>query len=151
MVKLTKEMRDVIDKPHFIKFLATSSKAGNPNVVPMLFVRTIDEETLLIVNNFHNKTIRNIEENPRVALTVLDLDEYDGYQFKGTVEVHDKGEIFEDAVNWVKSTLAKKEVMESLAKWLYAPVKLATKSAIVMKVKEVYTVKPGPEPGKKLL
>ena len=60
---MTKEMMEAIEKD--LIFLATASPDGTPNVVPIGFARPIDEDTILIADNYMNKTRKNLEQNPQ--------------------------------------------------------------------------------------
>jgi hypothetical protein len=132
MVKLTDEMKESIKAVKNI-YMATCSKDGIPNVAPMGGFKLLDDETILISDQFMNKTLKNLKENPKVALSFWG--DKGGYQIKGTITIHTDDQIFKDDVAWIKSVMPK----------------LNPKSAIVMKVTDVYSIKPGPDAGKKLL
>lgn len=125
------EMMDAIEKD--LVFLATASSEGIPNVVPIGFARPIDNGSILIADNYMNKTRKNIEENPNVAIVTKDAQK-NPYQFKGTAEIFESGKIFEEVVEWAQNVMTK----------------LNPKAAIVVKVTEIYSVQPGPEAGKKV-
>jgi uncharacterized protein len=126
---MTEEMMDAIEKD--LVFLATASSEGIPNVVPIGFARPIDNGSILIADNYMNKTRKNIEENPNVAIVTKDAQK-NPYQFKGTAEIFDSGKIFDEVVEWAQNVMTK----------------LNPKAAIVVKVTEIYSVQPGPEAGK---
>ncbi|NYB52848.1 MAG: pyridoxamine 5'-phosphate oxidase family protein [Methanobacteriaceae archaeon] len=128
---MSKEMMDAIEKD--LVFLATASSEGIPNVVPIGFARPIDNGSILIADNYMNKTRKNIEENPHVAIVTKDA-KTNPYQFKGTAEIFESGEIFDEVVEWALNVMTK----------------LNPKAAIVVKVTEIYSVQPGPEAGKKV-
>ena len=67
MVKLTEEMVKSLENE--VVFIATASKDGIPNVAAMRAVKVLDAEKgiVLIADNFMNKTLKNILENPKVA------------------------------------------------------------------------------------
>ena len=65
-MSMTKEMMDAIEKD--LVFLATASEDGIPNVVPIGFARPVDENIILIADNYMNKTRSNIESNPWIFL-----------------------------------------------------------------------------------
>ncbi len=132
MVKLTQEVKDSMQGVKTI-FLATCSRAGVPNVVPMGAYKVLDDETMLLSDQFMQKSLSNMQENPRVALAYWS--EKGGFQIKGTVTLHKDDQIFKDDVAWVKGMKPT----------------LNPKTAIVMKITDVYVVKPGPDAGKKLL
>ncbi|WP_321421525.1 pyridoxamine 5'-phosphate oxidase family protein [uncultured Methanobacterium sp.] len=128
---MTEEMMDAIEKD--LVFLATASSEGIPNVVPIGFARPIDNGSILIADNYMNKTRKNIEENPNVAIVTKDAQK-NPYQFKGTAEIFDSGKIFDEVVEWAQNVMTK----------------LNPKAAIVVKLTEIYSVQPGPEAGKKV-
>ena len=128
---MTEEMMDAIEKD--LVFLATASGEGIPNVVPIGFARPIDNGSILIADNYMNKTRENIEENPNVAIVTKDAQK-NPYQFKGTAEIFESGKIFEEVVEWAQNVMTK----------------LNPKAAIVVKVTEIYSVQPGPEAGRKV-
>ena len=86
---MTEEMMDAIEKDNVV-FLATATADGTPNVVPIGFARPIDNKTIMIVDNYMNKTRKNLENNPKASLVVRDASKAP-YQFKGTVEIVESG------------------------------------------------------------
>lgn len=128
---MNKDMMDTIEKDNVV-FLSTCSD-NTPNVVPIGFARPIDNEHILLVDNYMNKTRENLEKNPRASLVLRDASKCP-YQFKGTVEIFESGKYFDDAVDWATSVMSK----------------LSPKAAVVLKVEEIYSVKPGPDAGKKV-
>ena len=132
MVKLTEEVKESLKGVKNI-FLATCSKAGVPNVVPMGAFKLLDDETMLLSDQYMQKSLSNMKENPRVAISYWG--EKGGFQIKGTVTLHTDDQIFKEDVAWVKGIKPT----------------LNPKTAIVMKITDVYAVKPGPEAGKKIL
>jgi predicted pyridoxine 5'-phosphate oxidase superfamily flavin-nucleotide-binding protein len=132
MVKVTQEIKDSL-KATKVMYLSTASKYGLPNVVPIGAVKFLDDETLLISDQFFNKTLANLQENPKIALVWWG--EKEGYQVKADITIHTEGEIFRQNVEWVKSLKAT----------------LNPKSAIVGKITGVYIVKAGPDAGKQIL
>ncbi|MBA7531241.1 hypothetical protein ES705_23452 [subsurface metagenome] len=89
-MKITEEVKEVINNN--IVHLATSSKDGKPNVVPVGLCRVISDHELLIVDVFFKKTRKNMEENPRVAIAVEALEELKAYQLKGKAKIFAQGE-----------------------------------------------------------
>ena len=129
---MTEEMMDAIEKDNLV-FLATATTDGTPNVVPIGFAKPMDNKTILIVDNYMNKTHKNLENNPNASLVLRDASACP-YQFKGTVEIIEEGKYFDEAVDWAKSVMSQ----------------LAPKAAILLKVEEIYSIQPGPEAGKKV-
>lgn len=128
---MNEEMMDAIEKN--LVFLATASEEGIPNVVPVGFARPLDEKTVLIADNYMKKTIKNLHENPKLSLIVADAKAFP-YQFKGTVKIYKSGEYFDQVVEWAQNVMSE----------------LEPKSAILLTVEEIYSVRPGPEAGKKI-
>jgi PPOX class probable F420-dependent enzyme len=75
---------DLLTRP-LIGHLATVRPDGNPAVTPMWF--SWDGELLRFTHTTRRRKLRNIENNPHVALSVLDPEEpYRYLQARGTVE-----------------------------------------------------------------
>lgn len=129
---MTDEMMDAVEKENVV-FFATATKNGTPNVVPIGFARPLDNKTILIVDNYMNKTRENLENNSKASLVPRDASKCP-YQFKGTTEIHTSGKYFDDAVDWAQSVMSE----------------LSPKAAVLLKVEEIYSVKPGPDAGKKV-
>jgi uncharacterized protein len=132
MVALTTEISESLTGTRTL-FLATASQNRMPNVVPIGAFKLLDSETLLISDQFFKKTLQNMVENPVAALSWWG--EKGGFQIKGPITIHTNDEIFLRDVAWMK------EIRPNLT----------PKSAIVMKIAEVYQVKPGTDAGKKIL
>jgi uncharacterized protein len=132
MVKLTDEMKESLTGTKLV-FLATSSKKSTPNVVPIGAFKLLDDETLLISDQFFNKTLQNMKENPQAAISWWG--EKGGFQFKGSVTLHTDDAVFRQDVVWMK------ELRPTLT----------PKSAVIMKIAAVYQIKAGADAGKKIL
>ena len=130
-MSMTKEMIDALEKD--LVFLSTASPDGIPNVVPIGFARPIDEDTILIADNYMNKTRQNLEKNPRISLVTKDAIKCP-YQFKGTTEIFESGKYFDIVTEWGQNAMTK----------------LTPKAAVLMKVEEIYSIQPGPDAGKKI-
>jgi predicted pyridoxine 5'-phosphate oxidase superfamily flavin-nucleotide-binding protein len=132
MVKLCDEIKESLAATK-LAFFATAAKDRTPNVVPIAAFKVLDDETLLISDQFFNKTLANMKENKKAALSWWG--EKAGFQIKGTVTIHTDDGIWRQDVAWMK------ELRPSLK----------PKGAVVLKITDVYTVVPGTEPGKKIL
>ena len=134
MVKLNAEMKETFGKIKLFP-VATSSKSGVPNVAPIAFVMLVADDTIWLADNYMNKTLANVKENPHIALYIWEPDSRKCFQIKGKVQVKTSGADYEKMKEKVK---AKKE-------------EYPAKSLLVMKVTDVFTCLPGAESGKKLL
>jgi predicted pyridoxine 5'-phosphate oxidase superfamily flavin-nucleotide-binding protein len=134
MVALTAEMKDLFSKVKLFP-VATASKKGVPNVAPIAFVLLVKDDTIWLADNFMQKTLANVKENPRAAIYLYDSESKKCFQVKGTIDVKTSGEEYEKM---------KKMVHDKKPG-------LPAKSLLVMKITEVFECMPGPSAGKKLL
>jgi predicted pyridoxine 5'-phosphate oxidase superfamily flavin-nucleotide-binding protein len=134
MVKMTAEMKEAFGRVKLFP-VATASKSGEPNVAPIAYVMLISDDTIWLGDNFMQKTLANVKENPHIAIYVYDPESKKCFQVKGKVEVKTSGPDYEKMKEMVK---AKKP-------------ELPAKSLLVMKVTEVFQCAPGPTAGNKLL
>jgi predicted pyridoxine 5'-phosphate oxidase superfamily flavin-nucleotide-binding protein len=134
MTQLTPELVEILKNTKAMP-LATASKKGEPNVAIVGSVYLIDPETIWIGNQFMDKTIKNLQENPRASLGVWTLGVKGCFQVKGDVKVLSSGPDYEKMKDMVKARRAD----------------LVCKSLLVMKITEVYDCASGPNAGKKLV
>jgi len=134
MVKLTAEMKEAFSKMKVFP-LATASKDGNPNVIPVGIAELIDDETVWFVDNFMNKTLSNFRTNPKVAFYLWGPEIKGCYQCKGVVSIKTGGTEY-DAMK------AKLNIKNPA---------LPARSLIIVKITEVFECKPGPAAGSRLL
>lgn len=102
--------------------VATASADGVPNVVPMTFVKALDDSAVLVADNYMAKAAANLAENPRIAVCVWDLETKRAYQIKGRAEILRDGAVYDEMISWVK------------VKKPDAP----AKAAVVLRVENVY-------------
>lgn len=131
--KLTKEIRDDMSKQKTYS-LATASKSGIPNVVPIGLLFARDDENVWIVDNFMKKTLSNLRENPQAAFFVWNPESKESYQVKGTVSIEDSGKDYEEARSIAHS---RKET-------------LPAKNLLKFRVKDIFYVSPGPKAGERM-
>jgi len=98
--------------------------------------KIIDDETILISDQYFDKTLKNLKNNPRAAITIWD--KFEGYQIKGTITIETSGKRFEETAQWIKEK----------GEALNFPLK--SKGAVVLKITDIYIVSPGPDAGKKV-
>lgn len=111
----------------------TASKEGNQNVVPVFWKRILNDETILIMDNFMKMSKRNLLENNKVCVSFWS-ETKEAYKIKGIATYHAEGPIYEEG----------KKFMQSKGSGL------VPKGVVEVRVTEIYTIKPGPEAGKKL-
>ena len=117
MVQLTDEIKKAISQQEIFP-VATSSQDGIPNIVYIKYLKVIDDQTVLIADNYLNKTRDNILSNGKIAFVVLD-DDRGSYQIKGTSKRLEKGHMYDEVQRWV-------------------PERLPRTAAVVMNIEEIY-------------
>ena len=105
MAQLTDEVKEAILKQNDFP-VATSNQDRVPNVVYISYLKVIDDQTVLIADNFLNKTRDNILNNGNIAFTVLD-DKKGSFQIKGRAERLTEGALFNEVQKWVSDDLPK--------------------------------------------
>lgn len=134
MVKLDEKMKTAFSKVKIFP-VATASKDGIPNVVPIGFCLLVDDETIWIADNFMSKSLANLKENPNVAVYVWGPDTGGCFQIKGKAAIIESGEKFEKMKSIVHN----------------AKPGLPAKTLIEVNISEVFQCAPGPGAGQKLL
>lgn len=134
MTALTPEIKEAIEAIKVFP-LATASKSGIPNVAPMGSVFLIDDETIWIGDNFMQKSLQNVLENPKAAIYVYGPGAKGCYQIKGDITVKTSGEEYAK----MKAMIHEKKP------------NLPAKSLLIFKITDVFECMPGADAGKKLL
>jgi predicted pyridoxine 5'-phosphate oxidase superfamily flavin-nucleotide-binding protein len=76
--------------------IATASADGIPNVTYLSRVCMVDNERIALSNQFFSKTVRNLSENPRASVMVLDPTTYAQYRLTVVYErTERRGALFE--------------------------------------------------------
>jgi predicted pyridoxine 5'-phosphate oxidase superfamily flavin-nucleotide-binding protein len=133
MVTIPKHVQDFL--PGKMGWVATASPDGVPNVTPKGSLRLLDGEHLLFADLFSLKTRANLEQNPKVAVTVIEPGSPHGYQIKGTAEMFDSGPLFDQTVQAIK------EKMPALPRPKYV---------VKITVESVFDQSAGPDAGKQI-
>jgi hypothetical protein len=115
--------------------LATASRDGTPNVIPVGIAELVDDETVWFVDNFMNKTLTNFRTNPKVAFYIWGPEIKGCFQCKGVVAIKNSGKEYDD----MKAKLNIKNPA------------LPARSLIIVKITEIFECKPGPTAGTKLI
>lgn len=76
--------------------IATASADGTPNVTYLSKVRVVDGERVALSNQFFSKTAKNLVDNPRASILLIDPRTYDQYRLTLHYERTDRrGPVFE--------------------------------------------------------
>ncbi len=137
MASLSERMKEIFGKQGIFA-LATADLNGVPNVVPVGAVRILDDETILISDQYFHKTLANLRQNPKVAISFWERAEGEGYQIKGEATIHTEGKIYEDTVEWIRRR------SEEIGR----PIR--SKGAILIKIAAIYSVSPGSHAGQRI-
>jgi predicted pyridoxine 5'-phosphate oxidase superfamily flavin-nucleotide-binding protein len=134
MVALTNDMQELFKSTKYFA-LATASKGGDPNVVPIGMAIMMDPETIWIGNQFFKQTLANVKENPRASLLVWTAGVPGCLKLKGDITLVEKGADYEKMYKMVKERKPN----------------LECKGLLIMKLTAVFDCRSGPEAGKRLL
>ncbi len=100
------------DIQEFIKgkpgWVATASKDGIPNVAIKGSISVLDDEHLVFADLFSVKTRANLEENPKIAVMVADIESMKGYILKGDAEFFTEGPLYEKIVEDINKRAPRK-------------------------------------------
>lgn len=135
MAKMTDRMKELFTKVPAV-VLATATADGTPNAVPVGAKNIIDDETILLSDQFFNKSLVNLKANPKVS--VMFWEGHEGYQLKGTITIETSGPRYE----------ATAKAIEEMGNKVGFPLK--SKGIVLLKIDAIYGVSPGPGAGKQL-
>ena len=99
--------------------LTTVDKDGVPNSIYATCVSKYDEETIVVADNYFDKTQKNILAGSKGSVLFI-TDEGSSFQIKGHIEYLKDGPVFEDMKKW-------------------NPTKHPGHAAATLKVEEVYS------------
>lgn len=105
MAKLTQRVREAWDNKEDNLAFATVDRSGKPNVVWVSCVRLIDDERLLIVNNYFHKTLENTLSGSTGSLLFI-APGREAYQIKGTLSYHVDGDLYNEMKSWLDPRFA---------------------------------------------
>ena len=88
---LTRTIRESIDAS-VLCWLATAATDGTPNVSPKEIFTHHEDRFLLIANIASPQSIKNVQENPTICVSFIDVFVQKGYQLKGRASIVSKKE-----------------------------------------------------------
>ena len=119
MTKLPEKVSEAWENREGPVVLATVNESGQPNAIYVTCVSKYDESTIIVADNYFDKTKKNILEGSNGSILFMDKDS-NSYQIKGDIEYHQDGKIFKHMKSW-------------------NPAKHPGNAAAALKVKEVYS------------
>lgn len=154
MPKLTQDMKQVLKRQPVV-LVATSDDRRLPNVSPKGILKVVDDDKLVFASLFSAKTEANLSANPNMAVAAVDLQGYEGYQFKGRAELIHDGPLFDEIVDLLARGQKGRRPMElwfeKVARELVAALArvgrpgVRPRNAIVLHVEEIWNLAPGRE------
>ena len=129
---LTEEIKKLFEAQDVVSFGTCSS--GSPNVIAVYWKKLVDDSTIWLIDNYMNKTLENLKQNPNVCVSFWDNESCEGYELKGTAQYFNEGDTFEKAKEWIQSINPEKN----------------PKGVVEVKISELFTLLPGPSAGTKI-
>ncbi len=99
MASLPESVRQAWEHRNGPVILATADTESMPNAIYATCVALHDECTLVIADNYFDKTKRNILAGSRGSVLFI-TDTNDAFQIKGTIAYHTDGPIFDHMKTW---------------------------------------------------
>jgi predicted pyridoxine 5'-phosphate oxidase superfamily flavin-nucleotide-binding protein len=99
MPRLPEDVSDAWDKRKGPVVLSTVDENGVPNAIYATCVSKFDEETIVIADNYFDKTRKNILAGSKGSVLFI-TNEDKSFQIKGTIGYHKEGKVFEDMKKW---------------------------------------------------
>ncbi len=130
-MKIPQEIQDIINNDKSISF-GTTSKKGIPNINIIAIKKIADDKTILLADNYFNKTLENLIENNNATIITKNEVDRKWYQLKGICRYINEGHEYEEFKKWVKS------IKETLP----------AKGMVVFEVEQIFNVASGPDAGK---
>ena len=109
----------------------TSTTDGEPNINVIGIKKLLDNETIVLADNYFNKTLENIKNNNKGTILTKRAEDKLWYQLKGTYSYINEGPKYEELKQWVKS------IKEALP----------AKGMVIFKVEKIYNCIGGPDAG----
>jgi predicted pyridoxine 5'-phosphate oxidase superfamily flavin-nucleotide-binding protein len=101
MIKLTDEMRDLIDNAIANGtpcILATASKVGEPHMTFRGSVLVFDDESLALWDRSKRQSLREMAENPHASILFRHPQKRIIWQFLGEATIHESGPVREQVM-----------------------------------------------------
>jgi len=130
-MRIPTDIQEVMNEDRAFVF-ATASKSAIPNINVIGIKQIEDDETVLLADNYFDKTLANLKVNSEAAILTKNAEKKLWYQLKGTCQYINEGPRYEKFKEWVKS---KRETFPA-------------KGMVIFKVKQIYNTSAGPDAGK---
>jgi len=118
-ISLPAEVKEAWEKHQGPVVFATVSAQGTPNAIYATCVSLYKNNSIIVANNFFDKTLKNIESGSKGSILILTPDNK-SYQIKGSIKHVTSGDAFDNMKSW-------------------NPEKLPGKGAAVISIEEIYS------------
>jgi predicted pyridoxine 5'-phosphate oxidase superfamily flavin-nucleotide-binding protein len=111
----TQDIHNLLKDREFIN-VATCDFEGRPNVAPKFILKT-DATHIVLIDYVIGRTCANLKINPRISLSMMDLETLTGYQFNGVAEIIEKGAEYEKLIHELtlrEISLSAKRIIEGI-------------------------------------
>ena len=132
MAKIPQEAQDLFNNVSAVVF-STACSDGQPNSCIVGMKKIIDDETLYLSDQFFNKTLANVRENPKVC--VAWWGEGGAFEAYGMARYVNEGPEFEELRAWANEAFQRKGMP------------ITAKGGVFVDVFAVYNSSPGPQAG----
>ncbi len=99
MIKISTIISDAWQNRKGPAIFTTVNTDGMPNSIYVTCISLYKEDTILIANNFFNKTLENILTTTKASILFITHNDT-AYQLKGTPIYYTEGEFFNDMKKW---------------------------------------------------
>jgi predicted pyridoxine 5'-phosphate oxidase superfamily flavin-nucleotide-binding protein len=129
-MKIPESIQKIFKEDSAVAF-GTATLDGNPNINMIGIKKIQDDETIILADNYFNKTLANVRKNNKGTILTKRAEEKLWYQLKGTYKYINEGPEYEALKQWAKSI---KETYPA-------------KGMVIFKVEKIYNSIPGPNAG----
>jgi len=146
MPTITDKIASLLKKREFVS-IATVDPDGQPNVVPKFFYRA-KGDFIYLLDYVLGRTVINLEKNPRVSVSFMDMDSLEAYRLNGTAKMIGKGKVFNQILKeWdkklIKMTSARViEAVQTGKKSHHYELEMSEKF-VILKIKITHVIKIG--------
>jgi uncharacterized protein len=132
-MKIPDKVKQLFNRTSLISF-GTADANGIPNINVVFWKTILNDETILLIDNFMHTSKKNLSENDNVCLSFWDAATEEAYKVKGKATYYIKGNIYNAGKKFIQ-----------LAKPDRVP-----KGVVEINIQEIYILTPGPNAGKKI-
>jgi len=109
VAKINEEMKRIVSEQR-LGYMATICEDGTPNLSPKGLTFVLDDDRLVVGEVRSPQTISNLSTQPIAEINVVDPIARKGFRFKGSCEVHSRGDTFEEILRFLRSQGAESRI-----------------------------------------